>query len=46
VLLPGGQVRLTGTVTIDRSEYGAGRSLGGAASVKTRVTVTAVFTRR
>jgi polyisoprenoid-binding protein YceI len=44
--LPGGQLRVTATVTIDRSEYGAGRSLVGLASVKTRVAVTAVFTRR
>jgi polyisoprenoid-binding protein YceI len=45
-LLPGGQLRVTGAVTIDRSEYGAGRSLAGLVSVKTRAAVTAVFTRR
>jgi polyisoprenoid-binding protein YceI len=45
-LLPGGQLRVTGAVTIDRSEYGAGRSLAGIALLKTRVAVAAVFTRR
>jgi polyisoprenoid-binding protein YceI len=45
VTAAGRQVELTGTLTIDRSEFGLTWNQMGMASMKNRLTVTAVFTR-
>jgi polyisoprenoid-binding protein YceI len=45
-MLAGGQVQLAGTVTIDRTEFGLSWNQLGMASMKNKITITAVFTRR